>query len=371
MSEWELQTLDQIVELRRGFDLPSRNRQGGSVPVLSAGSTAGWHDTPAVAGPGMVVGRATNLGVPTWSEKDFWPLNTTLYAADFYGNEPRWVFHLFETLDLAGYDSGSVQPMLNRNYIAKIRVKVPPLPIQQAIAEVLGALDDKIGANRKLAATADALARSIFAEAARDASLSEETYGDLAKIGGGGTPKSKVEEFWTGDVRWLTPTDVTALPGPYVEETSRRISEAGLASISSPLYPVGSIAMTSRATIGSFAILDRPMAVNQGFIVVEPYDENLRLWIFHEMRRRVREFYDYANGATFMELSRGNFKKIRVHLSDYNTMSRFGERVRPLHDSARLALRENETLIALREALLPRLMSGQLSVVDVAEMAGL
>src|SRR5699024_4439398 len=213
VSEWELQTLDHIVDLRRGFDLPSRNRQGGSVPVLSAGSTAGWHDTPAVAGPGMVVGRATNLGVPTWSEKDFWPLNTTLYAADFYGNEPRWVFHLFETLDLAGYDSGSVQPMLNRNYIAKIRVKVPPLPRQQAIAEVLGALDDKIGANRKLAATADALARSIFAEAARDASLSEETYGDLAKIGGGGTPKSKVEEFWTGDVRWLTPTDVTALPG--------------------------------------------------------------------------------------------------------------------------------------------------------------
>ena len=247
----------------------------------------------------------------------------------------------------------------------------PQLTEQRAIAEVLGALDDKIEANRKLATTADALTGSIFAEAAQDASLSEATYGELAKIGGGGTPKSKVDEFWSGDVRWLTPTDVTALPGPYVEETSRRISEAGLASISSPLYPVGSIAMTSRATIGSFAILDRPMAVNQGFIVVQPHDESLRLWLFHEMRRRVREFYDYANGATFMELSRGNFKKIRVHLSDYNTMSRFGERVRPLHDSARLALQENETLTDLRDTLLPKLMSGQLSVVEVAEMAGL
>ncbi len=135
---WETRYLDEVVELRRGFDLPTRERRGGTYPVLSAGVTAGWHDEgPPIKGPGMVVGRATNLGVPTWSDGDFWPLNTTLYVSDFKENCPRFVFHLFENMDLSGFDSGSVQPMLNRNYIAKLKVSIPPVAEQQAISEVL------------------------------------------------------------------------------------------------------------------------------------------------------------------------------------------------------------------------------------------
>src|ERR1035437_5575279 len=152
MSEWTMKTLDEVVELRRGFDLPHRERRPGLYPVLTAGVSAGSHDEGPIKGPGFVVGRATNLGVPTWSDTDYWPLNTTLYAADFKGNDPKYLFHLFETLDLAGYDSGSVQPMLNRNYIAKIEVAIAQLDHQRAIAEVLGAFDDKIAANTKLAA---------------------------------------------------------------------------------------------------------------------------------------------------------------------------------------------------------------------------
>ncbi|CAN5327376.1 hypothetical protein BH11ACT5_BH11ACT5_11830 [soil metagenome] len=125
--------------------------------MLTSGATAGWHDEGPIKGPGFVIGRATNLGEPTWSDFDFWPLNTTLYVADFHGNVPRWAFHLFESLDLTGYDSGSVQPMLNRNYIAKLKVRVPPLHDQRAIAEVLGALDDKIAANTKLAGVLEEL----------------------------------------------------------------------------------------------------------------------------------------------------------------------------------------------------------------------
>jgi type I restriction enzyme S subunit len=108
-----------------------------------------------------VIGRATNLGQPTWSSGDFWPLNTTLYVADFKGNLPRWVFHLFESIDVSGFDSGSVQPMLNRNYIAQVPVLVPPVPEQRAIAEVLGALDDKIVANGKVGDAAEGLALAI------------------------------------------------------------------------------------------------------------------------------------------------------------------------------------------------------------------
>lgn len=364
MSDWASKTLDEVVDLRRGFDLPHHSRVPGNVPVLTSGATAGWHNEGPVKGPGLVIGRATNLGEPTWSEVDFWPLNTTLYVSDFRGNVPKWVFHLFEVLDLSGYDSGSVQPMLNRNYIAKVKVIVPPLADQMAIAEVLGALDDKIAANNKLAKSANELASTLFSEAVRHLPMSDQTFADVAKVSGGGTPSTKVPEFWEGDINWATPTDVTGLAGPYLETTSRLITADGLKACSSELFAPGAIIMTSRATIGAFAIAQAPMAVNQGFIVVEPLDVGLRYWFFHEMQSRVDEFIALANGATFLELSRGNFKKFPVRLADPKVMKAFGQTAESLHLAASLALRENASLAKTRDTLLPQLMSGKLRVRD-------
>jgi type I restriction enzyme, S subunit len=112
-----------------------------------------------------VIGRATNLGIPQWCQGDYWPLNTTLYVTDFRGNDPRFVFHLFETLDLSGFNSGSVQPMLNRNYIARVPVRLPPPAEQRRIAGVLGSLDDLIEVNRGLIRDIDTLGSAILARA--------------------------------------------------------------------------------------------------------------------------------------------------------------------------------------------------------------
>jgi type I restriction enzyme S subunit len=134
------------------------------------------------------------------------------------------------------------------------------------------------------------------------------------------------------------------------------------------LYPVGSILMTSRATIGAFALAQKPMAVNQGFIVVQPHDVELRLWIFHEMRSRVDEFVSLANGATFLELSRSNFKKFKVRLTEASIMREFAALAEPLHAVAANALAETAKLAATRDALLPQLMSGKLQVKDAEKV---
>ncbi|MET3810870.1 restriction endonuclease subunit S [Arthrobacter sp. UYEF3] len=359
---WQMKPLSEVVSLQRGFDLPHHARQHGAFPVLTSGETGGFHDEGPIKGPGVTIGRATNLGQPKWSDGDFWPHNTTMFVTDFMGNLPRWVFHFFENTDLAGYDSGSVQPMLNRNYIAQVPVLVPPLDEQQAIAEVLAALDDKIAANITLAETADKLASAEFHQRARNLPFAEQSFGDVAKVSGGGTPSTSVLEFWNGNVLWATPTDVTGLQGPYLSATSRRISEAGLQACASELYPSGAILMTSRATIGAFALAREPMAVNQGFIVVQPQDPDLRFWLFHEMRSRVGEFISLANGATFLELSRGNFKKFKVRLAEAQVMKEFAGLAEPLHAAAAHALLENSMLAATRDTLLPQLMSGKLRV---------
>lgn len=269
---------------------------------------------------------------------------------------------------ILGTASGSTVRHTSPSRIEAFDAVLPPLTEQRAIAEVLGALDDKIAANTQLAKTSDKLADSLFRHALISATYSDETFADIAKVSGGGTPSTKKPEYWDGEVPWATPTDVTALSGPYLEKTSRTISEAGLNACSSELYPAGSILMTSRATIGAFALAQVLTAVNQGFIVVQPNDPSLRFWLFHEMRSRVDEFISLANGATFLELSRGNFKKFQVRKAAPETMAAFNETAAALHNSARAALLENHSLAATRDALLPQLMSGKLQVKDAEKV---
>lgn len=269
----------------------------------------------------------------------------------------------FQTVIEQNTIHGATVNRIPLNRMSDWEINVPPLAEQQAIAEVLGALDDKIAANTTLASTATQLASIDFAMVATQ-TTEISTFADVAEISGGGTPSTKNEEFWDGDIWWATPTDMTALAGPYLESTSRTITAAGLAACNSRLFKPGAILMTSRATIGALAVNSVPTALNQGFIVVEPHDWRLRWWLFHEMESRVDEFISWANGATFLELSRGNFKRLRVRVPSVEVRDGFASRAGALHDAARIALEENRTLAATRDALLPQLMSGKLRVRD-------
>lgn len=260
---------------------------------------------------------------------------------------------------------GSTVHHLNVADIRALDVKLPPLPEQQEIAEVLGALDDKIAANTGLATTADELATMEFASLWPSFNRDTRTYDDIAHVSGGGTPSTKVTKHWGGGIQWATPTDVTALAGPYLTQTERTITQTGLEACASRLYPAGTILMTSRATVGAFAIAQQPTAVNQGFITVRTRGSVPQMWLFHEMRHRVSEFVSWANGATFLELSRGNFKRLPVMLSDDVAMARFSSIATALHARAANALEENRTLASTRDALLPQLMSGRLRARDV------
>ena len=166
--DWVTRPLSQFVSLQRGFDLPTHARVPGSVPVLSSGGVNGSHNEAKVDGDNFVIGRATNIGRPTWSSVPFWPLNTTLFVKDFLGNFPKFCFYWFLATDLSGFDSGSVQPMLNRNYIANIPVAIPSFVEQRRIAGVLGALDDKIESNQAVVTRAQQLTDEIAEQKATD-----------------------------------------------------------------------------------------------------------------------------------------------------------------------------------------------------------
>ncbi len=258
---------------------------------------------------------------------------------------------------------GAVFTSLNVKDITRMEVPIPPLHTQRAIAEVLGALDDKIAANARLGDVALQLADAEFQRARSGAERVGMAFDDVATVAGGATPSTKVPEYWDGDVPWATPTDVTALRAPYLDDTQRKITDLGLEKCSSALYPIDSILMTSRATIGAFALAKVPVAVNQGFIVVQAKNRSAQYWLLHEMRHRVNDFLLYANGATFLELSKSKFKAIEVLWPTDNAMFEgFDSHARSLHDRAYASQVESRQLAALRDTLLPHLMSGRITV---------
>ena len=161
-GEWREVTLGEVLTLQRGFDLPMTKRKPGSYPVIASTGPVGTHGEAMVRGPGVVIGRSGSLGGGQFIEHDFWPLNTTLWVKDFKGNAPRFCYYLLKSIDLAQFNVGSGVPTLNRNHIHPFPVALPPLTQQRAIAHVLGTLDDKIEMNRRMNETLEAMARALF-----------------------------------------------------------------------------------------------------------------------------------------------------------------------------------------------------------------
>lgn len=162
-SEWKDCSLGDVVELKRGYDLPQKERLPGAVPLVSSSGVTDSHAKAMVKGPGVVTGRYGTLGQVFYVEQDFWPLNTTLYVRDFKGNDPRFISYFLRDVDFFAYSDKAAVPGLNRNHLHQAKVRFPTdLTEQRTIAHILGSLDDKIELNRRTNATLEAMARALF-----------------------------------------------------------------------------------------------------------------------------------------------------------------------------------------------------------------
>jgi len=282
-------------------------------------------------------------------------------------------------------------------------LSMPSLREQWDIASVLGALDDKIELNRRMNETLDAAARAIFKDwfvdfgptraklEVRAPYLAEEIWslfpdafdedgkprgwiasaiGQEVEVVGGSTPSTKAPQFWGGDIAWATPKDLSSLSTPVLLKTERQITEAGLSQIGSGLLPAGTVLLSSRAPIGYMAIAQIPVAVNQGFIamICKKQLSNLFVWLWTQAN--METVHQNANGSTFQEISKANFRPIGVTVATPDLLRAFDETVRPLFDRIVSNERENRTLAATRDFLLPKLMSGEVRVKDAEKIVG-
>lgn len=305
---------------------------------------------------------------------------------------------LSENLGVTGIGAGK----FDTDFLLELPFPDLPRSDQEEIGRVAALCDQKIELNRRMAATLEEMARALYrswfvdfdpvktkAEGLPPAFMDEATaalfpdrFGDdglpegwelttigaVANIVGGATPSTAVPEYWDeGSHAWATPKDLAGMSDAFLIETSRQITDQGLAKIGSGLSPAGSMLLSSRAPIGYRAITRIPVAVNQGFIVIRETSTitGIEAYLWSEVH--METILSNANGSTFQEISKKNFRPIPYVLADEPVRRSFDDLVKPMFERLAVLSMENRDLANLRDTLLPKLMSGELRVGEARE----
>ncbi|WP_302174629.1 restriction endonuclease subunit S [uncultured Hydrogenophaga sp.] len=181
----------------------------------------------------------------------------------------------------------------------------------------------------------------------------ESRLDQLAFISSGGTPSRDVDEFWGGDIPWVTPTDITACQTNYVVETADRITKKGLLSSAAKLLPPGTILLTSRATVGVSRIAGLALTTNQGFKNLIPQPHVDGTFLFYQVQRQRAVFERYAAGSTFPEINKKDTARVLIaHPLGKSTQQRIASVISCIDT----AIEKIETLIAKHQQIKAGLM---------------
>lgn len=251
---------------------------------------------------------------------------------------------------------GAAQKTITLSALRNLEIPLPPLPVQHRIADILSAYDDLIENNRRRIAILEETARLAYRKWFGGVKGRTATLGEVCQAFGGGTPKTSVAEYWNGDVPWVVPTDVTRNSCLALLDTERKITALGLEKSSAKMLPANAILMTSRASVGYFAIADFPVCTNQGFISIIPNDVAWQWYMLFNLMSRVEEIRSNAKGSTFPEISRTRFRSMDIVIPPKESLASFNDIVTPLMQQVRTLSKQSAALAASRDMLLPRLM---------------
>lgn len=222
--------------------------------------------------------------------------------------------------------------------------------------------EDDFAALRATAAMfPDGLVESELGEVPKGWEVS--TVGEQVQTVGGGTPSTKNVDFWDDGIHyWTTPKDLSNLTDKILLNTERKITDAGLKKISSGLLPKDTVLMSSRAPVGYLALSKIEVAINQGYIAILPNMKYSAEYLIQWCEANMAEIKGRASGTTFQEISKKNFREISFVCPDDKVVVSYTKTVKTLYDEITSKAKENQSLINLRDTLLPKLMSGEISL---------
>lgn len=360
--------LGDVLPFKYGRNLPeSKRTQTGEYDVVTSAGVAGSHCEALTTVPSVVVGRKGTIGKLTYCGAPVWPTDTAFFVEERDGVNLRFAYYLLSTLPFQSMNNDSAVPGLNRRDAEDLIVRIPSLQEQNSIADVLGALDDKIAANQRIADSITDLQSAIWNRAIQD--VERVPVGSVALPQLGGTPARKVLENWTNEIPWSSVADMTAANGKYLLNTAEGISiECAKTRRFAPL-PAGAVLLSARGTVGKVVTLVSPTSFNQsayGFTEPENRSAALRLAI----EGIVEELRSKSYGSVFSTITKGTILECTVPNVFHEEYSDLHSHLGMLEDRAISAVQENQVLAATRDELLPLLMNRKITVVEAEEAVG-
>ncbi|HBH72499.1 MAG TPA: restriction endonuclease subunit S [Synechococcales bacterium UBA10510] len=285
-----------------------------------------------------------------------------------------------------------------------IELRLPQIRIQRAIGEIVHSLDDKIELNRKTNETLEAMAKALFKswfvdfdpvrakaegrstglpaeisdlfpDSFEDSELGEIPCGwqccsftKLVDVISGGTPKTSIDEYWNGSIPWFSVVDAPPGSSCWVIQTEKRITPEGLANCSSKLLPTGTTIISARGTVGKVCLAGRDMAMNQSCYGLRSKAENGEFFCFYLTKSLVEILEARAHGSVFSTITRDTLDGVATISPSLEAIQSFNRSSGALLGKIKTNLEENRILGNQRDALLPKLISGELRIPDAEKM---
>lgn len=249
---------------------------------------------------------------------------------------------------------GSVREIFDWNELCMIELPVPTIEEQRNIVKayktIIGRIALKQKVNDNLLALTDTIFLKIFLE-----NKSENTvaFTDIVQIMGGGTPKTDEDSFWNGEIPFFTPKDVSN--SPFCIFTEKQLSDDGLKSCSSRLYPSYTTFVTCRGTVGNLSMAGVPMAMNQSCYAMSGKNAYPPFFVYSFTRYIIATMKKKASGAVFSALVTRDFEMEKVFKPDIKSAIEYQSCVTPLFDEILSNTKEIQFLTELSQTLLTRL----------------
>ncbi len=275
---------------------------------------------------------------------------------------------------------GAAQGVINTSSVASMPVPLPPLPVQERIAGILFAYDELIDNSQRRIQILEELARSLYREwfvhfrfpGHEKLPRATSRIGDLPKgweivpftkiadVLSGGTPKTDVADYWNGEIPFFTPRD--APDCFYVQDTDKHVTELGLSKCASNLYPPDTVFITARGTVGKVALPSVPMAMNQSCYALRGALGIPQRFLFLMTLQQVDYLKTNTGGATFDTIVVDTFRRMDIVKPSSELIASFTRHIDAVFEQVNTLQRQIHNLRKTRDLLLPRLLSGQVTL---------
>ena len=385
--------LGEILELQRGYDLPSSQQKAGNVLVAGSNGIIGYHNEIRGNHPCITVGRSGSVGKVHYYEQPTWAHNTALFVKDFKGNNPQYLYYFLKNLHLDEMfvKGSSVVPSLDRKVVHSLVVPFhKEVVCQKRIALVLSNIDRKIELNRAINQNLTAMAKQLYdywfvqfdfpneegkpykssgGEMVWNKKLKREIpkgwnislIKDFATTYSGGTPKStNIEYYNNGEIAWINSGELNS---PIITKTTNYITKCGLENSSAKLYPSNSILVAMYgATAGKVSLLTFEACSNQAVCGIIPTIENMLYYVYFHISSLYSHFITLSTGSARDNISQNTIKNILLPIPTRNILKLFDEKIGSIYQMIVNNYQQIDSLAMQRDELLPLLMNGQVSV---------